>query len=188
MSGRGASNAPSAYYPNSSRRGLTVCVPGRQGRASTALLLATLGSPPRLGGTGDLFQRLEVPPGVGAAGSPGQRGWGTPSCWVVGDGFQGAQGALVANPGGSSPQTVADPRHTFSQRLPAGVQGPQTGFGESVTPPPPKNSAKLCVRARVLGGTGMVCCFDPILRELCEPKVRNPWLGVHIFQRTVWSG
>ena len=28
VSGRGASNAPSAFYPNSSLRGLTVCVPG----------------------------------------------------------------------------------------------------------------------------------------------------------------
>lgn len=114
-------------------------MPGRQGRASTALLLATLGSSPRLGGTGDLFQPLEVP------GGPGQRGWGTPSCWVVGDGFQGAQGALVANPGGSSPQTVADPRHMFSQRLPDGFQGPQTGFGESVTPPPKKECKAVCV-------------------------------------------
>lgn len=155
-----------------------MCVPGRQGRASTALLLATLGSPPRLGGTGDLFQRLEVPPGVGAAGSPGQRGWGTPSCWVVGDGFQGAQGALVANPGGSSPQTVADPRHTFSQRLPAGVQGPQTGFGESVTPPPHQKIVQSCVCVHVfLVGQGWSVALIRFLESSVSQRLGTPGWG-----------
>lgn len=35
VSGRGAANAPSAFYPNSSRQGLTVCVPGGQRKASS---------------------------------------------------------------------------------------------------------------------------------------------------------
>lgn len=83
-----------------------------------------------------------------------------------------------------SPQTVADLGHTFSQRLPAGVQGPQTCFGESVTRPP--TNAKLCVRANVPWGAGRIYCFDWILRDLCDPKVRKPWLEAQVFQRTVW--
>lgn len=160
-----------------------MCARG-QGRASPALLLASPRSRPRLGAAGDHSQPLEVPLGVGAAGGPGQRGWGTPSCWVVGDRFQGVQGVLIANPLGSSPQTVADLRHTFSQRLPAGVQGPQIGFGEPVTPPPKKSKAVCACTCSLWDREGLL--LDQILRELCDPKVRNPSLGMQIFQRTVW--
>lgn len=97
--------------------------PGHPGEAAQA------------GGAGNHSQSLEAPPGVRAAGGPGQRGPGAPSCWVVRDVCQGTRGTLLANPLGSSPQTVADLRHTFNQRLPPGVWEPHTGFGEPVTPP-----------------------------------------------------
>lgn len=50
VSGRGASEAPSALYPNSGRPGLTVCVPAGGGRGRPCgPFPATLGSQPSLG-------------------------------------------------------------------------------------------------------------------------------------------
>ena len=124
-----------------------MCVPGGQGKASAALPLATLGSRPRPAGTGDHSQPPEVPPGVGVAGGRGQGALGTPTCWALEDGLQAALGALVANAVESSPPTAADPRD-FQSEAPPGVQGPQTGFGESVTPLPLKKKQCKAVCAR----------------------------------------
>lgn len=162
-------------------------MPGGQGKASAALPLATLGSRPRPAGTGDHSQPPEVPPGVGVAGGRGQRALGTPTCWALEDGLQAAPGALVANAVESSPPTAADPRD-FQSEAPPGVQGPQTGLGESVTPLPLKKTMQSCVCTHVCTHvhcqTGTDFCFDQTLREPHE----DPRLGVQTFQRTVWPG
>lgn len=136
------SKAPSACYPNSSRRELTVCVPGGQGRESRLPPPPAPGAGP--GGTGWPLGVPGSPPRCGAAGSPGQEGLGTPSCLVQGVGF-GGSGVPVANGEGSS-LALGSPETRLGPGPPPGDRD-HGRVGKSVTPKAERRSA--CVHMSV---------------------------------------
>lgn len=123
---RGASNTPSAFRPNSSRGGLTVCAPRRAAGKSSGRLLLPPGEPARLRvGVGPIprvWRSVQRRRGCEPWTRMPPTEWGCPArlsapSHLVAEGWAPRlQGSPVANPDGSGLQTVADLRHPMHHR------------------------------------------------------------------------
>lgn len=158
----------------------------RAGEASAALLLATLGASPGWGWRVATSKCLEVHPGVGGLGAQGKESWDPRVPWWQGDGLQGAQGAPVATPVGSSLWTVADLTHAFHQ---ASTWGPGTTdrFGGICGPPKTEYKivcAHVCVHVCIVGWQWCIALIRVPEGSVIQ-RLGTPVWEVQMFQRTV---